>query len=131
MRMCLCSAARLSTLRTSSRTVVTSSKMVSLTSVKVFSNPAIEGLNFMAKNNNGSSNGSQKSETQRDATPCRPGGDLVVIGGNEKKEGARPILELLAKRVGSGKLIVVTLASEEPEEQWQEYQKSFRELGVE
>jgi cyanophycinase len=85
----------------------------------------------MAKNNNDSSNGSQKSETQLDATPCQPSGDLVVIGGNEKKEGDRPILELLAKRVGSGKLIVVTVASEEPEEQWQEYQKSFRELGVE
>jgi cyanophycinase len=72
-----------------------------------------------------------KSEAQMDATPCQPNGTLVVIGGKEKKEGDRPILELLAKRVGSGKLVVATLASEEPEEQWKEYQKTFHELGVE
>jgi cyanophycinase len=72
-----------------------------------------------------------KSEAQMDATPCQPNGTLVVIGGKEKKEGDRPILELLAKRVGSGKLVVATLASEEPEEQWKEYQKTFRDLGVE
>src|SRR3954465_3198662 len=84
----------------------------------------------MAKNNSHSSNGSGRSETQLDATPCQPSGTLVVIGGREKKEGHRPILELLAKRAGSGKLVVATLASEVPEEQWQEYEKTFRELGV-
>jgi cyanophycinase len=85
----------------------------------------------MTKNSSHHTNGISRSETQLDATPCRPNGTLVVIGGKEKKEGDRPILELLAKRVGSGKLIVATLASEEPQEQWQEYQKTFRELGVE
>jgi cyanophycinase len=84
----------------------------------------------MEKNNNHKAAGQLKSEAQMDATPCQPSGTLVVIGGKEKKEGDRPILELLAKRVGSGKLIVATLASEEPEAQWQEYQKTFRELGV-
>jgi cyanophycinase len=85
----------------------------------------------MARNHNGQSNGnSPVADAQLDATPCSPKGALVVIGGREQKEGHRPILELLAKRVGSGKLIVATLASEEPESQWQEYERSFRELGV-
>jgi cyanophycinase len=85
----------------------------------------------MAKNNSEQTNGnSPSSDTQLDATPCSPKGMLVVIGGHEKKEGHRPILELLAKQVGSGKLVVATLASEEPQSQWQDYERSFRELGV-
>src|SRR3982750_1360593 len=85
----------------------------------------------MAKNHNQSTNGNfPSSDTQLDATPCHPKGMLVVIGGHEQKEGHRPILEVLAKRVGSGKLVVATLASEEPESQWKEYERSFRELGV-
>lgn len=70
------------------------------------------------------------TEAQMDATPCAPEGTLVVIGGKEQKEGSRPILELIAKRVGSGKLVICTLASEEPKEQWEEYQATFRGLGV-
>jgi cyanophycinase len=69
-------------------------------------------------------------DTQLDSTPCHPEGTLVVIGGKEQKEGSRPILELIAKRVGSGKLVVCTLASEEPEEQWKEYRATFQDLGV-
>src|SRR3954451_19599159 len=85
----------------------------------------------MAKNHNQSTNGNfPSSDTQLDATPCHPKGMLVVIGGHEQKEGHRPILEVLAKRVGSGKLVVATLASEEPKSQWKEYERSFRELGV-
>jgi cyanophycinase len=53
-----------------------------------------------------------------------------VIGGNENKEGHRPILEELAKRAGGGKLVVATIASEEPEPQWEEYRRVFSELGV-
>jgi cyanophycinase len=85
----------------------------------------------VAKNHNPHSNGmSQTSNPQPTATPCNPKGKLIVIGGREQKEGHRPILELLAKQVGSGKLVVATLASEEPESQWHEYERSFRELGV-
>lgn len=64
------------------------------------------------------------------ALPCDPKGTLVIIGGRESKEGHRPILEDLARRVGSGKLVVSTIASEEPEEQWREYSRVFGELGV-
>jgi cyanophycinase len=55
---------------------------------------------------------------------------LIIIGGNENKEGHKPILETVARQVGRGKLLVATFASEQPEEQWAEYRKIFRELGV-
>jgi cyanophycinase len=71
-----------------------------------------------------------QTDVQLDSTPFRPEGTLIVIGGNEEKEGYRPILELIAKRARTGKLVVVTIATEEPEEQWNRYQKTFKELGV-
>lgn len=71
-----------------------------------------------------------QTDVQLDSTPFRPEGTLIVIGGNEAKEGHRPILELIAKRARAGKLVVMTIASEEPEEQWENYQKTFKELGV-
>src|SRR3954449_4712341 len=71
-----------------------------------------------------------QTDIQLDSTPFRPEGTLIVIGGNEAKEGHRPILELIAKRARAGKLVVITIASEEPEGQWEKYQKTFKELGV-
>lgn len=67
---------------------------------------------------------------QLDSTPCDPEGTLIAIGGNEEKRGTRPILELIAKRSGSGKLVIVTVASEEPEEQWHKYRSTFKDLHV-
>jgi cyanophycinase len=64
------------------------------------------------------------------AVPKSVRGSLMVIGGNEEKDGPRTILEEVARRVGSGKLVVATLASEQPDEQWALYQKVFRGLGV-
>src|SRR5829696_6301070 len=64
------------------------------------------------------------------AVPRAPRGKVMVIGGNENKDGHRSILEHLAKQVGRGKLVVATLASEEPQAQWAEYHKVFGELGV-
>jgi cyanophycinase len=64
------------------------------------------------------------------SAPCDAKGTLVIIGGNECKEGHRPILDDVARRAGSGKLLVATLASEEPEEQWEEYSRVFKGLGV-
>jgi cyanophycinase len=57
-------------------------------------------------------------------------GSLIIIGGGEKKDEERKILKEVARRAGSGKLVVVTVATEEPRESFQEYQKIFRELGV-
>src|SRR5215213_771985 len=64
------------------------------------------------------------------SVPARAKGSLLIIGGNENKAGHTPILEELASRVGRGKLVVATFASEEPEEQWEQYRKVFSELGV-
>jgi cyanophycinase len=46
------------------------------------------------------------------------------------KDRHRPILEDVAKRVGDGKLVIATLASEKPDEQWETYHRVFTELGV-
>jgi cyanophycinase len=63
--------------------------------------------------------------------PTRPRGSLVIIGGREEKtDGNRGILEELARRAAGGSLVVATMASEEPDAQWEEYRKVFRELGV-
>src|SRR4051812_39241360 len=64
------------------------------------------------------------------AIPNQPHGSLIIIGGHENKEGHRPILQEIARHVKDGKLIVATLASEEPEEQWNIYNGTFRDIGV-
>jgi cyanophycinase len=69
--------------------------------------------------------------------PLRPGdpnlrlkGRLLIIGGHEDKEDERLILRRLAELVGDGKLVVATLATEEPRASWEEYNRVFRNLGV-
>ena len=64
------------------------------------------------------------------AVPTRSKGRLIVIGGNENKDGHKPILEEVARRVGRGKLLVATFATEEPEQQWEQYREVFKSLGV-
>src|SRR5919107_4679827 len=64
------------------------------------------------------------------AMPRAPRGSVMVIGGNENKDGHRAILEHLAQQVGKRKLVVATLASEQPDAQWAEYHRVFQELGV-
>jgi cyanophycinase len=74
------------------------------------------------------SNGATREaiETQR---PERVG-TLIMVGGAEDKTGSRAILSEVARRVGDGKLVIATLASEEPEYQWATYSQIFRELGA-
>jgi cyanophycinase len=57
-------------------------------------------------------------------------GSLIIIGGHEDKNGESEILRQVADRVGSGKLVVATVGSQEPEEMWKDYKKVFGELGV-
>src|SRR4051812_6522920 len=57
-------------------------------------------------------------------------GTLIVIGGQEGREGQKVILREVARRVGSGKLGVPTVASEEPDGLFEEYERAFRALGV-
>jgi cyanophycinase len=60
----------------------------------------------------------------------RARGSLIIIGGHEDKKGDKLILREVARRVGSGKLVVATLASELAGELWMEYRRIFRGLGV-
>lgn len=58
------------------------------------------------------------------------GGQLLIIGGHEDKEDDRLILRYLAKEIGSGKLVVATVASGAPDDYWATYEAVFRRLGV-
>jgi cyanophycinase len=62
----------------------------------------------------------------------RPGfGSLLIIGGHEDKEDDKTILRMLAKKVGkAGKIVVATVASGQPEESFNDYQRLFRGLGI-
>jgi cyanophycinase len=57
-------------------------------------------------------------------------GTLIIIGGHEDKDGDALILKAVAERAKGGKLVVATLATREPEEMFQDYQKAFTALGV-
>jgi len=57
-------------------------------------------------------------------------GTLVIIGGHEDREGEKVILREVARHVGDGKLVVATVASEEPDGLFDQYKKAFRDLGV-
>jgi len=61
-------------------------------------------------------------------------GSLIIVGGHEEKdnEAERPILEEIAARARrrKGNLVVVTVATQLPEEVAADYRTVFRELGV-
>jgi len=58
-------------------------------------------------------------------------GSIIVIGGHEDKEGEKVILREVARRAGpDGKVVVSTVASQEPETYWEQYERVFRGLGV-
>jgi cyanophycinase len=68
----------------------------------------------------------QRTPIQRAASR----GSLIIIGGHEEKEGKALILRAVAERVEGGKLVVATLASEEPEAMFRDYHRAFTALGV-
>ena len=56
---------------------------------------------------------------------------LVIIGGKEDRSAAKLILSEVAKRVGSGKLVVSTVAMPgRANDLFEQYEKAFRSLGV-
>ena len=56
---------------------------------------------------------------------------LIIIGGKEDRSADKVILGEVARRVGSGKLVVSTVAiPSKPEGLFEEYEKAFRSLGV-
>ena len=62
----------------------------------------------------------------------RPGfGSLLLIGGHEDKDDDKTILRFFAKKVGkAGKVVVATVASEEPRRLFDEYESCLRGLGM-
>src|SRR3954469_853248 len=57
-------------------------------------------------------------------------GTLIIIGGGEDKRGERVILREVARRLNGGKLVVATIASQDPGAYFDEYKRVFSELGV-
>ena len=55
---------------------------------------------------------------------------LIIIGGHEDREGDKVILREIARRLGSGKIVVTTVASGEPDGLFDIYERAFRSLGV-
>jgi len=80
---------------------------------------------------NGQKNGPRKSEKVNGgrAAPA-PAGSLFIIGGAEDKQDTKIILSVLAERIGSGKLVISTLASDYGDELWDVYRKLFSSMGV-
>jgi cyanophycinase len=64
------------------------------------------------------------------SAPRAPAGTLFVIGGAEDKHDTMIILSRLAERIGSGKLVISTLASDYGDELWEVYRKLFTSMGV-
>jgi cyanophycinase len=72
----------------------------------------------------------KKPVQQKNTAEIDKKGTLIIIGGKEDKAGEKEILQLVADRVGSGKLVVATVATDVPDEAWREYRDLFRKLGV-
>jgi cyanophycinase len=81
------------------------------------------------KNGQKNGRGNGKKANGRSA-PRAPAGTLFIIGGAEDREDTKEILSRLAERIGSGKLVISTLASDHGDELWEVYRKLFNSLGV-
>jgi cyanophycinase len=59
-------------------------------------------------------------------------GRLIIIGGSEEKNGHRNILEEVSEtaRADQGRLVIVTVATQAPDELAAEYTNLFKEMGV-
>ena len=53
-----------------------------------------------------------------------------MIGGAEDKKGEKVCLQTLARLAGTRSLVVLTIASEEPQQQWSTYNEIFSAMGI-
>lgn len=62
----------------------------------------------------------------------KPKGTLIIIGGHEDKDNEREILKEIAARTDADgkRLVIITVASEEPQELADTYRTIFKKLGV-
>ena len=81
----------------------------------------------MSSNNGSSKNGSDKNDRRPERTSDRT---LIIIGGHEDKSGKKTILHEVARRAGSDKIVVTTVASHEPEGYFAGYEEAFADIGV-
>jgi cyanophycinase len=85
----------------------------------------------VAAKKNGQKNGRGKGEkADRTSASRAPAGTLFAVGGAEDRHDTKIILSHLAERIGSGKLVISTLASEYGDEVWEVYRKLFNSMGV-
>src|SRR5262245_22281818 len=77
-----------------------------------------------AKNNG---RGNNQKANGRNAAPA---GSLIAIGGAEDREDTKIILSGFAERIGSGALVISTLASGYADEVWEIYRELFTSMGV-
>ena len=96
--------------------------------------PAANGKH--GSNGSNGSSGRPRRTSARPA-PVRPGraeraarGTLIIVGGREDKKREKLILRLLVDRARRGKIVVATVASEDPDDLWATYDPLFRELGA-
>jgi cyanophycinase-like exopeptidase len=90
-----------------------------------------QGREQKAAEKNGHKNrrGKVEKANRRGATRATAGA-LFVIGGAEDREDTKVILSQFAERIGSGKLVISTLASGYAEEVWEVYHTLFSSMGV-
>src|SRR5215204_134111 len=77
---------------------------------------------------------SHASNGEKHMTSVKTRGELIIIGGHEEKsqDGDRNILQCVAERAKheKGHLLLMTVASQEPESLAAQYQNVFADLGV-
>src|SRR5499426_1211708 len=84
-----------------------------------------------AAKKNGQKSGRGKNGKANGGSPAgAPAGTLFVIGGAEDRHDTKIILSRLAERIGSGKLVISTLATDYGDEVWEVYRKLFISMGV-
>jgi cyanophycinase len=57
-------------------------------------------------------------------------GCLIIIGGREDRRSSGQILQEISRRARGGRLVLVTLATEQPDKIAREYRRAFSALGV-
>jgi cyanophycinase len=90
---------------------------------------AKNGRHNSAEREAAKNNGRGKSQKANGGN-VRLAGVLVAIGGAEDREDTKIILSNLAERIGSGKLVISTLASGYADEVWEIYRMLFSSMGV-
>jgi cyanophycinase len=90
---------------------------------------AKNGRHSSAERKVAKNNGRSKSQKANGGSG-RSAGSLIAIGGAEDREDTKIILSYIAERIGSGKLVISTLASGYADEVWEIYRNLFTSMGV-